>query len=116
MWQSFKLKNETYGWKWKSLRARTFLAFFHLVNFLIMILATIYILSSSWGHTEAWRLALYSYYILMGFSGISIAYWIAIDGKRIENYADNMGKLEKKLLELEQKIKTAKPRIPDKKK
>jgi hypothetical protein len=92
------------------------LAFFHMVNFLIMILATIYILSNSWWQTEAWRLALYSYYLLMGLSGISIAYWIAIDGKHIENYADNMEELEKKLLDLEQKIKTAKPRALKKKK
>jgi hypothetical protein len=81
-----------------------------------MILATIYILSSSWGQTEGWRLALYSYYLLMGLSGISIAYWIAIDGKRIENYAVNMGKLEKKLLALEQKIKSAKSGNSEKKK
>jgi len=80
-----------------------------------MIFATIYILNSLWEQLEAWRLALYSYYLIMGLSGAAIAYWIAIDGKRLERYAANIGDLEKKLLELEQKIETIKPHIAEKK-
>ena len=94
---------------------RTFLAFVHLLNFLIMIFATIYVLNSSWGNLEAWKLALYSYYIILGFSVVTIAYWIAIDGKRLKNYAAKIGALEKKLLELEQKIKKIKSRTLEKK-
>ena len=93
------------------MRMRTFLAYFHLMNFLIMILITIYILGSSWGVQEGWRLALYTYYLIQGLSGVAMAYWIAIDGKRLERYATNRKKLEKKLLELEQRIKTIKPHI-----
>ena len=94
------------------MRVRTFLACFHLLNFLIMIFATIYILNSFWGQLEAWRLALYSYYLIMGLSGAAIAYWIAIDGKRLERYAANIEELEKKLLKLEQRIKIIKPASP----
>lgn len=97
------------------MRIRTFLAFLHLLNFIVMILATIYLLNSLGGQLEAWRLPLYSYYLIMGISGAAIAYWIAIDGKRLEHYAANIEELEKKLLKLEQKIKTIKPRIPEKK-
>ncbi len=97
------------------MRARTFLASFHLLNFLIMIFATIYILNSLWGQQEVWRLALYSYYLIMGLSGAAIAYWIAIDGKRLKRYAANMEELEKKLIELEQRIKIIKPHITEKK-
>jgi predicted membrane protein len=80
-----------------------------------MIFATIYVLNSFWGQLETWRLALYSYYLLMGLSGASIAYWIALDGKRLQRHAANIGELEKKLLELEQRIKNIKPRILEKK-
>jgi hypothetical protein len=51
----------------------------------------------------------------MGLSCAAIAYWIAIDGKRLENYATNIEQLEKKLLKLEQTIKIMKPRNPEKK-
>ena len=97
------------------MRVRTFLAFFHMLNFLIMILATIYILNTFGGQLEAWRLPLYIYYFIMGLSGVVIAYWIAIDGKRLENYATNLEQLERKLLKLEQTIKIMKPHIPEKK-
>ncbi len=97
------------------MRMRTFLAYFHLMNFLIMIFVTVYVLNSLWGALEGWRLALYIYYLIQGLSGVTIAYWIAIDGKRLERYAANRKKLEKRLLELEQRIKTIKPRITEEK-
>ena len=96
------------------MRMRTFLAFLHLLNFLIMILATVFLLNSLGGQIEAWRLPLYSYYLIMGLSGAAIAYWIAIDGKRLEHYAENIEELEKKLLLLEHRIKTIKPHIQEK--
>lgn len=95
------------------MRMRTFLACFHLLNFLIMIFATIYVLNSFWGNLETWRLALYSYYLIVGISGVVIAGWIAIDGKRLERYAANIRKLEKKLIAIEQKMRVIK-RSPEK--
>ena len=96
------------------MRMRTFLAYFHLLNFLIMIFATVYVLNSLWGQLETWMLALYIYYLILGLSGGAIACWIAIDGKRLERYAVNIRKLEKKLIELEKKIRIIKPRTPEK--
>ena len=90
------------------MRARTFLACFHLLNFAIMIVATVYLLNSQWAQLEEWILILYIYYIILAFSGVSLAAWIAIDGKRLERYADHIKKLEKKLIELEKKIKLIK--------
>ena len=91
------------------MRMRTFLAYFHLLNFVIMIFVTIYVLNSQWEQLEEWMLALYIYYIIMGFSGVSIATWIAIDGKRLKRYAIHIKNLEKKLIALEKKIKLIKP-------
>ena len=88
---------------------RTFLAYFHLLNFLIMIFVTVYLLNSSWGQTEDWLLAIYSYYVIVGVSGVVIALWIAIDGKRLERYALKIRELEKKLVAVEQKIRNIKP-------
>ena len=94
------------------MRMRTFLAYFHLLNFVIMILATIYVLNGLWGQLEEWMLALYAYYIILGLSGVAIAFWIAIDGKRLEHYAVNIKKLEEKLIALEKKIRIIKPDNP----
>ena len=80
-----------------------------------MIFATVYVLSSLWGQLETWNLALYIYYIILGLSGVAIASWIAIDGKRLERYAANIRKMEEKLGELEKKIRTIKPRNQEKK-
>ena len=91
------------------MRMRTFLAYFHLLNFVIMVIATIYILNNQWAQLEEWMLTLYIYYIILGLSGMSIAAWIAIDGKRLERYAAHIRKLEEKLLAIEKKIRHIKP-------
>jgi len=94
---------------------RTFLAYFHLLNFVIMIFATAYVLNSLWGQLETWSLTLYIYYIILGLSGVAIAFWIAIDGKRLERYAANVRKMEEKLIALEKKIRVIKPFNQEKK-
>jgi len=96
------------------MRMRTFLAYFHLLNFLIMIFATVYVMNSLWGQLETWSLTLYIYYLILGLSGVAIAIWIAVDGKRLEHYAVNIRKLEEKLIELEKKIRNIKPHTPEK--
>lgn len=79
-----------------------------------MIFATIYVLSGLWGQLETWKLTLYIYYIIAGLSGVVIALWIAIDGKRLERYAVKIRDLEKKLNALEQKIMIIKPKNQEK--
>jgi hypothetical protein len=79
-----------------------------------MIAVTIYLLSGSWGQTEEWLLAIYGYYIIVGISGVVIALWIAIDGKRLERYALKIRELEKKLVAIEQKIRNIKSRTTEK--
>ncbi len=96
------------------MRMRTFLAYFHLLNFLIMIFVTIYLLHSSWGQMEDLLLTIYSYYLILGLSGVIIALWIAIDGKRLERYALKIREMEKKLVALEKKIRNIKPRTTKK--
>ena len=94
---------------------RTVLAYFHLLNFVIMILLTAYVLSVLWGQLETWNLILYIYYVILGFSGVATAYWIAVDGKRLERYAAIVRKMEDKLVELEKKIRNIKPHNQEKK-
>jgi hypothetical protein len=50
----------------------------------------------------------------VGISGVVIALWIAIDGKRLERYALKIRELEKKLVDVEQKIRNLKPRTREK--
>jgi hypothetical protein len=96
------------------LRMRTFLAYFHLLNFLIMIFATVYVLNSLWGQLETWNLTLYIYYLILGLCGVAMACWIAIDGKRLERYAVKIRSLEEKLVAVEKKIRIIKPRTTEK--
>ena len=88
---------------------RTVLAYFQLVNFLAMIFVTIFVLSSYWGKLQDFWLLLYSYYMILGCSGVMISAWIAIDGKRLQNYAVRIRKLEQKLIILDKKIKLIRP-------
>ena len=74
-----------------------------------MIFATTYVLGNLWGQLETWNLILYIYYIILGCSGVAIAYWIAVDGKRLERYATIAKKMEEKLETLEKKIRIIKP-------
>jgi len=83
---------------------RTILACIHLLNFLIGILATVYVLNSSWHHLETWQISLYIYYIVLGFCGVAIACWIVMDGKHIEHCAVEIRDLERRILDLERQI------------
>lgn len=91
------------------------MAYFHLLNFLVMIIVTIYLMSGQYGHMENWSLAIYIYYLILGIAGMILAVWMALDGKRLERYATNMKKLEEKLIELEKKIRIITPRNKEKK-
>lgn len=86
------------------------MACFNLLNFLVMIIVTIYLMSGYYEHVGNWPPAVYTYYLILGISGMVIASWIAIDGKRLEHYAANMKTLEEKLIELEKKIRIIRPR------
>jgi len=86
------------------MRMRTFLAYIHLLNFLIGIFATSYVLNSSWHHLETWQISLYIYYLVLGFCGVAIACWIVMDGKHIEHCAVEIRNLEKRILDLERQI------------
>ena len=75
-----------------------------------MIFVTAYIMYNFWDQLQDWWLVLYSYYVILGCSGLVIAFWIGIDAKRLERYSEKIKSLEKKLIELEKKIKLIKPR------
>ena len=83
---------------------RTFLAYTHLLNFLIGIFATSYILNVFWSFLEMWQMTLYVYYLVLGFCGVAIAYWIAMDGKHVERCAVEIQDLERRILDLERRI------------
>ena len=83
---------------------RTLLAYIHLLNFLIGIFATGYVLNSSWDHLETWQTSLYIYYLVLGFCGVAIACWIVMDGKHIEHCAVEIRDLERRILDLERQI------------
>lgn len=86
------------------MKMRTFLAYTHLLNFLIGIFATSYVLNVFWSFLEMWQMTLYVYYLVLGFCGVAIAYWIAMDGKHVERCAVEIQDLERRILDLERRI------------
>ncbi len=86
------------------MRMRTFLVSTHLVNFLIGIFATCYVLNSSWSYLETWQISFYVYIIVLGFCGLVIASWIVLDGRYIGQCADVIEDMERRLLDLERQI------------
>jgi len=96
------------------MKIRTILAYTHLLNFLIGILATSYVLNLFWSFLETWQIALYIYYFVLGSCGVAIALWIAKDGKHIERCAVEIQDLERRILDLERKIDQIKKNAPEK--
>jgi len=86
------------------MRARTFLAYMYLLNFVIGIFGTLYILNSSWNHLETWQISLYIYYLVLGFCGVAVAGWIVMDGKHIEHCSVEIQNLEGRIQDLERQI------------
>ena len=86
------------------MRVRVFLAYIHLLNFLIGIFATGYVLNSFWTYLETWQISLYIYYLVLGFCGAAIACWIVVDGKHIEHSVARAQDLERRIQDLERQI------------
>lgn len=86
------------------MRMRTFLASTHLLNFLIGIFATGYVLGSSWNYLETWQITFYIYIIVLGFCGFVIASWIMLDGRYIGQCGVVIEDLERRILNLERQI------------
>ncbi len=86
------------------MRMRTLLAYIHLLNFLIGIFATGYVLNSFWNYLETWQISLYIYYLVLGFCGVAIASWIVVDGKHIEHCSVEIQDLERRIQDLERQI------------
>ena len=93
------------------MQMRTILASIHLLNFLIGIFATGYVLKSFWNYLETWQTSLYIYYLALGFCGVAIACWIVMDGKHIQRCTVEIGDLEKRILDLERQIDRIKTEI-----
>ncbi len=55
-------------------------------------------------------MVLYIYYLVLGFCGVAIAYWIVADGKDIEHGVVQIQVLERRILDLERKIDHIKTR------
>jgi len=83
---------------------RTFLACMYLLNFVIGIFATVYVLNNSWDYIETWQISLYIYYLVLGFCGVTIACWFVMDGKHIEHCSVEIQDLGKRIQDLERQI------------
>jgi len=84
------------------------LAFFHSTNFLVMFFVTLFVLFTNVVNFESNKLILCGYYAISALGGVTLAFWILLEEKRLEKYSTKTNLLEKRLIALEEKIKLMK--------
>lgn len=72
------------------MRDRQFVFWVYVLNFLVGLFAVGYILTTFGGNLEVWEISFYIYSLLLAFCGVAIAYWVAEDGKYVEQLVDEV--------------------------
>jgi hypothetical protein len=70
-----------------------------------MFFVTLSILFGLWGNLEVNGFILYCYYSISSLGGVTLAFWISMEERRLENYATKVRILEDRLTYMEEKIR-----------
>lgn len=93
------------------MKARTLVIGMYLVNFLVGVFSSLYLLASLWHHIERWQVAHYVYYMVLALCGVVLSLWLATDGQYIESCAVKLRDLESRILDFEKRINNIKTRV-----
>jgi predicted membrane channel-forming protein YqfA (hemolysin III family) len=76
--------------------------------FLIALIGIALIPEETWKYIADWQKITFAFYILVGFCGVLIAYWVYDDGSKIDHLTERLsaveGSLQKRIFDLEEKI------------
>lgn len=60
------------------------------------------------------QIIFYSYYLISSLGGLTLAFWLFLEERRLEKYSSKAKILEDRLLTLEEKIKSVQNRFKEK--
>ncbi len=93
------------------MKARTLVVGMYLVNFLVGVFSSLYLLSSLWNHMEQWQIAHYVYYMVLALCGVVLSLWLATDGQYLERCTVKLRDLESRILDFEKRINNIKTSV-----
>ncbi len=92
------------------MKARQFVVWIYVIAFFLSIagVGSVYFDLSLWKYIALWQQALFAFYLLVGFCGILVAYWVYEDGQELEDLYkaqhDLRSDLRKQAQKLEEKL------------
>jgi Tfp pilus assembly protein PilO len=68
------------------MKAREFVVCIYVIAFFLSVggIGSVYFDLSLWKYIAVWQQALFAFYLLVGFCGTLVAYWVYEDGEDIE--------------------------------
>ena len=79
-----------------------------------MFFVTLYIIFSNGSNFESSKIILYSYYLISSLGGVTLAFWLSLEERRLEKYSTKAKILEERLMNLEEKIKMIQNKFKEK--
>jgi len=79
-----------------------------------MFFVTLYIIFSNGSNFESSMFILYSYYLISSLGGVTLAFWLSLEERRLEKYSTKAKILEERLMTLEEKIKMIQNKFKEK--
>jgi len=86
---------------------RAFVVLVYVITFFLSIGGIISIPADAWKYIAFWQQTLFAFYILVGFCGFLIAFWVYEDGEELNRLGVEKYLLWKQVQDLENKMKKA---------
>jgi len=84
---------------------RGFVVSVYVIAFVLAVLGLTSIPGETWNYIDWWQKTLFAFYILVGFCGVLIAYWVYVDDNEIEKLRVRLSLTDKEVQEIRDKMK-----------
>jgi len=75
---------------------RVIVFFLYVISFLISLGIVAVVPGEAWAVLSDWQKVLFAYYVLLGFCGVLMAYWVCVDEDSIRKLYWKIEKIEKR--------------------
>jgi di/tricarboxylate transporter len=81
----------------KKMKAREFVVWIYVIAFFLSVggIGSVYFDRSLWKYISLWQQTLFAFYLLVGFCGVLLAYWVHEDEEQIDWLAERLRGLER---------------------
>jgi len=80
---------------------RGFVVSIYVLAFLLALGGVVGIPETAWTYIQDWEIALFAFYILIGFCGVLLAFWVYQDGQSLHDLNEKIYAFQKKIDEFE---------------